>query len=75
LNDRRCDLSIFSSDLRNQVNDASSELGAFDAYEGFRERKPIRRSEEFGDIGWERCFAQFMLRSGRDGRTFKEERA
>jgi hypothetical protein len=44
-NDRCSDLLVFvfSSNLHDQVNDTSPELGVLDAHEGFRERKPIRR--------------------------------
>ena len=69
------DLSVFafSGDLLNQVNDASPELGVLNAHEGFRERKPIRRGEEVGDIGGRRRLIQSVRLSGQGRCAFEEE--
>ena len=69
------DLSVlvFSGNLLNQADNASPELGVLDAHEGFRERKPIRRGEEVGDIGGRRRFIQSVRLSGQGRCAFEEE--
>ena len=42
---------VFSGDLLNQSNNGPPELSVFDVHIGFREREPVRRGIEGGDIG------------------------
>src|SRR5258706_600066 len=69
-NDRHRDLFrfVFSGHLLNQSNNGSPEFGVFDLLVGFRERKPLRRGEEAGDI-----VARLVQDRRRPGCIFKEE--
>ncbi len=69
-NDRHRDLFrfVFSGHLLNQSNNGSPELGVFDPHVGFREREPLRRGEEAGDI-----VARLVEDRRWSGCTFEEE--
>ena len=59
---------IFSGDLLNQSNNGLPEPGVFDVPVGFREREPLRRGEEAGDI-----VARLVEDRRWSGCTFEEE--
>ena len=59
---------VFSGDLLNQSNNGPPELSVFDVHVGFREREPVRRGEEAGDI-----VARLVQYIGQSGCTFEKE--
>jgi hypothetical protein len=59
---------VFAGDLLNQSNNGLPELGVCDLFVRFRERQPVRRGEEAGDI-----VARLLQDPRLSGYIFEEE--